>query len=227
MKYFIQNPEIEQTLKEIRRKIRLSMNGVVSDTMKEMGVVYKQNYGVQIPRLKEIATHYSPNHDLAQRLWALKIRETMILATLIQPVDKFTEKFAEDWLGDIHQIELVEQACMNLFSKLPYAAGWGVKCIFTENSWTQIVGFTLIARIREQINADQTKEITERAAALLDTDNFHLYKSIAVCLARLCRNGKDFSEIILSKLEIKEYSEKESYRYTLAEIKQEMSFLDF
>lgn len=227
MKYFLQNPEIDQTIREIRKIIRLSMNGVVSDAMKEKGVIYKQNYGVQIPRLKQIAASYTSNHDLAQRLWALKIRETMILATLLQPTDKFTKQNAEDWLKDIHHIELAEQTCMNLFSKLTYADEWAMRCILSENLWEQIVGFTLITRVREQISVAQAEEITKRATALLDTDNFQLYKSISVCLARLCRNRKEVAERILTELNSMGNSEKESYRYALAEIKAEISFLDF
>ena len=44
MKYFIQNPQLEAIIKEIRKKIRLSMNGVVADKMKESGIRYKQNF---------------------------------------------------------------------------------------------------------------------------------------------------------------------------------------
>ena len=51
MKYFIQNPQLEAIIKEIRKKIRLSMNGVVADKMKESGIRYKQNFGVYISLL--------------------------------------------------------------------------------------------------------------------------------------------------------------------------------
>lgn len=227
MKYFIQNTELEEQIKDIRKKLRLSMNGVVSDAMKDYGFTYKHNHGVQIPRLKEIAQSYTSNHDLARRLWALKIRETMILATLLQPVEIFSENDAEEWTESIDNIEMAEQACMNLFSKLPFANAWSIKLISSENEWKQIIGFILITRIRETIKYDKTEEITTIALKLLDTENYCLYKSISVCLARLCRNGKEATKLIETKISGIKDSEKTAYKYVVNEINNEITFLVF
>ena len=94
MKYTLVNPKLEAQITEIRRKIRLSMNGIVSGQMTEKGIHYKKNYGVSIPRIKEIASTYPPSHDLAQRLWNLQIRETMIMATLLEPAGSFQSQQA-------------------------------------------------------------------------------------------------------------------------------------
>ena len=45
------------------------MNGAVSQSMREKGLVYKLNFGVELPRIKMIAENYEKNHDLAQALW--------------------------------------------------------------------------------------------------------------------------------------------------------------
>ena len=131
MKYCLITPVLEAEIAEIRRKIMLSMNGITSEKMTQSGVVYKKNYGVAIPRIKEIASFYTPNSDLAQRLWIIGIRETMIIATLLQPVDRFTPVMANEWVDAIQQLELVEQTCMNLFSKLPM--------IFAHNGWIRVM----------------------------------------------------------------------------------------
>ena len=47
--------ELQQTIKEIKKQLRLSMNGVVSTLQRRQGLDYKINFGVEIPRLKEIA----------------------------------------------------------------------------------------------------------------------------------------------------------------------------
>ena len=41
---------------------------------------YKLIFGIEVPRLKEIASQYEKNHDLAQALWKENIRECQILA---------------------------------------------------------------------------------------------------------------------------------------------------
>ncbi len=42
------------------------MNGAVSQSMREKGLLYKLNFGVELPRIKMIAEGYEKNHDLAQ-----------------------------------------------------------------------------------------------------------------------------------------------------------------
>lgn len=39
-------------------QFRLFMNGVVSQSMREKGLDYKLNFGIELPRLKEIAARY-------------------------------------------------------------------------------------------------------------------------------------------------------------------------
>lgn len=227
MKYFIQNPDLDNQIKDIRKKIQLSMNGVVSDAMKDYGFNYKQNFGVQIPRLKQLAQNYIPNHDLAQRLWVLKIRETMILATFLQPAEMFSEKDANEWIENIDNIELAEQTTMNLFSKLTYAKNLSLKLISSNNDWKQIIGFILITRIKDFFDFQEIEEISNRGIKLLDTENYNLYKSISVCLARFCRNGVEVAVLIRSKISELNNLEKGAYKFAKNEIETELSFMDF
>ena len=44
--------ELTEQLKEIKTQLRLSMNGAVSQSMREKGLVYKLNFGVELPRIK-------------------------------------------------------------------------------------------------------------------------------------------------------------------------------
>ncbi len=76
-------------IKDIKTQLRLSMNGAVSQSMREKGLVYKLNFGVELPRIKGIAAGYEKNHSLAQALWKEDIRECKILAGLLQPVETF------------------------------------------------------------------------------------------------------------------------------------------
>ena len=67
--------ELKEQLKEIKTQLRLSMNGAVSQSMREKGLVYKLNFGVELPRIKSIASAYGKDHALAQALWKEDIRE--------------------------------------------------------------------------------------------------------------------------------------------------------
>ena len=74
---FIMDNNIHETIKDIKSKFRLFMNGMVSQSMREKGMEYKLNFGIEYPRIKEIAAGYEPDHELAQALWKENIRETI------------------------------------------------------------------------------------------------------------------------------------------------------
>jgi len=226
MNYYISSPELDARIKEIRRKIRLSMNGIVSEQMIQSGIIYKKNFGVSIPRIKEIASTYTPDHNLAQRLWDLKIRETMIMATLLEPIDKFSIESAVKWMKDINQIEIAEQTTMNLFCKLPYADKIATEWVQSDQIWIQITGFILAARIANSLNPDEISIIIEKGISLSTSDNFHLYKAIALCFARLCRKNKEVASSILKEIEGFSNSAFISRQFILKEVKQEILFLD-
>lgn len=225
MKYYVSNPVLDAKISEIRQKIRLSMNGIVSDQMMQSGIIYKKNYGVSFPRLKEIAASYELNHDLAQRLWSLQIRETMILATLLEPVDSFSMKLAEKWACSFNQIEIIEQSCMNLFQNLPFANQLSAKWILSENKWKVIAGFILAARIYEKLNAGEVNILIQKAFEYSQTDDFHLYKSIALCLSRLCRKDKQTAASIVGGITQFSVSTSVSQQFIASEVKQEILFL--
>lgn len=227
MKLFIENKEIDDKIKEIRKKVRKSMSGEVSALMSEHGISYKSNFGVEYPRIKEIAKDYIQNHDLAQRLWAMKIREMMILAILLQPVDKFTPEIADEWLQDINQNELAEQATMNLFSKLPYANELALKCINSDETWNQIVGFMLVGRIWKSLDNEEINTILNLAIKLSGMEEYQLYKSISLALNRISRREKGVGEKILLRIADFETSNTDSKRFIYNELKEELSFLDF
>ena len=85
----MENIQIHDTIRDIKSQFRLFMNGVISQSMREKGMGYKLNFGIEYPRIKEIAQRYPKDHQLAQALWKENIRECKIMATLLQPVDTF------------------------------------------------------------------------------------------------------------------------------------------
>jgi len=150
--------ETNETIKEIKKQFRLFMNGVVSQSMREKGLEYKINFGIELPRLKEIAAKFEKNHDVAQALWKENIRECKILAGLLQPVETFYPEIADIWVEDMHYPEIAELTCMNLFQHLPYASEKAFEWMADEREYFQFCGFMLMARLLMKGN-----EMNERA----------------------------------------------------------------
>ncbi|WP_455637714.1 DNA alkylation repair protein [Parabacteroides sp.] len=111
---------LQEELKEIRTQLRMAMNGIISTSMREKGVVYKLNFGVPLSEVKEIAAKHTPGSELAAALWKEDIREFKLLAPMLQPIEEFPFKQAEQWVKEIPYLEIAEQCSRNLFCKLPY-----------------------------------------------------------------------------------------------------------
>lgn len=225
MKFIYNSPELDAQIKQIRQTIRLSMNGVASESMQDHGLNYKLNYGTSIPELRLMAGKYEKNHDLAQRLWQLRIRETMILATLLQPADSFTPELAREWLSDCQNSELMEQATMNLYRRLPFANTLSVECALSEKEFESTFGFMLALRVTDQLTENQITSLIQRAIDLSDTSNAHLLQSIAFFMAKLCRINEMTATEVQKAIAIFDESGSDSKAYIQQIVKQELIFL--
>ena len=55
---------IREQIREIKQQLRSLMNGAASASMREKGLNYKVNFGVELPRLKQLVAGYEMNHQL-------------------------------------------------------------------------------------------------------------------------------------------------------------------
>ena len=139
---------LEDELKEIRTQLRLAMNGVISTSMREKGIVYKLNFGVPLLEIKEIAATHRPDSELASALWKEDIREFKILASLLQPVDEFLSQKAGQWVKEIPYLEIAEQCSHNLFYKLPDVENLLLGLIFNvEDEYARTVAYLVWAEL--------------------------------------------------------------------------------
>ncbi len=139
--------DTQEIIRNIKKDLRTSMNGVASTYMRENGVQYKLNFGVELPRLKELAAGYPVNHDLAQTLWKENIRECKLLAGMLQPIETFFPEIADIWVENISNVEIAQHTVQNLFCRLPYASQKAYEWIATDDEMYQVCGFLILARL--------------------------------------------------------------------------------
>jgi hypothetical protein len=147
MDYLLDNPDAERIFQEIISKIRPLQNGEVVNSMQKRGIVYKMNYGVSVPLLRQMASEYPKNHLLALKLWNKQWRESMILATLLEIPDEVTENQMDFWVKTLPSIEIAEQAAMNLFSKTVFAYQKAYEYCLGKKLLVKIVGLLMIGRL--------------------------------------------------------------------------------
>ncbi len=192
--------DVKETIKSIKGELRLFMNGVVSRSMREKGLAYKLNFGIELPRLKEIAARYEKNHDLAQALWKEDIRECKILAGLLQPTETFYREIADIWMESMPYPEMVEMTCMNLFRHLPYASEKAFEWMADEREYFQLGGFLLMARLLadgNRLNERAEAEFLDQAMATLQSDALLPQKAAATALKRFAGQNRDNARTIV------------------------------
>jgi len=77
---------------EILKRLKSLSNPRAVEGMAKYGITAERTYGVSIPNLRKIAQETRKNHALAQQLWESNIRETKILASMIDNPELVTEK---------------------------------------------------------------------------------------------------------------------------------------
>lgn len=138
---------LQDEIREIRGQLRRAMNGVTSTSMREKGIVYKLNFGVSYPDIKEIARTREPSAELASALWKEDIREFKILATLLCPADTFPREEAKRWVEEIPYLEIAEHCARNLFVHLPYKEDLTLGLIYNRAPFARTVTFLVWANM--------------------------------------------------------------------------------
>ncbi len=139
--------ESDPQLRDIKTLLRLRMNGEVSTSMRKSGLNYKVNFGLDAFSIREIASRYTPDVLLAEKLWKENARECKILATMLHPKEAFSQDKADIWLDQCFLPELTEQLVFNLLQHLPFAAEKSSEWISQEAENRKTGGYTLALRL--------------------------------------------------------------------------------
>ncbi len=173
------------------------MNGIASRTIRESGMGYRLAFGVELPRLREIAAEFrnaegtTPDdlRRLAVLLWKEEIRECKMLAIMLMPIEEFYPELADMWMETIQpeQAELAQLLSMDLLCHMPQAADKAFLMMADERRVYQLCGFLTLTRLLmrgAQLSPDAEEEFLDQAAATFPTNYLPLRKAIQNALLR-------------------------------------------
>lgn len=187
-------------IKTILKEIRSRENGPAIDAMERMGMKYNRNFGVALSDLKIIANKFKPNHELAKTLRNKDIRETRILAEMIEDENIISENEVDTIVKKINTIELAEQTVINLFEKLSFANKKAIEWIKSDKEFIITTGFILISRIallNKNIEDIYFSDILKYAEKNSEHSSIFVRKAIARALRQIAlRNEKLKSDIL-------------------------------
>ena len=143
----MENLPVQEQLRHVKLHLRGVMNGVVSQSMREKGLTYRVNFGVDLPRLRELSREFPHTAELAGALWKEDIRECRLLAAMLYPADQYPEDLADLWVEQMRFPEEAECTVMHLFCKLDYASDKVFQWIAQEDNMFQLCGWLLLGRL--------------------------------------------------------------------------------
>ena len=154
---------------DIKKELKANMNGVASSHMRQTED-YRVNWGIELPRVAQIAAEFEGSRELAQALWNESVRECKILACMLMPTADFAEEICDIWAESIRTEEIATMFCLYLVQRLPYASTKAYEWIAGENPMLQNCGYlTLCHLIRKyELNERAEEEFLDQAGASLD-----------------------------------------------------------
>lgn len=194
---------MQDIIKDMRTRCRLAMNGVASTSMRQRGLTYKVNFGLNIQQIKDLSSRYQPDAALAATLWKEDTRELKILATLLYPVKDFNEEMANSWVTEIPNQEIREQVCLNLFQNLSYANQLALAWANSENEDIRATGYWLLTRLfltksANTVSTNVFSFILEDAVS----NNTFIRNAALLALKQIGRQSREQANWILNKLSI-------------------------
>lgn len=172
---------LHETTKKIKQSLRLAMNGIVSAHQRRQGLNYRINFGVEIPRLKDIAREYEKSEELATALWQENIRESKLLAIFLLPQENHAE-LAPKWIAEAPFTEIADHLAMNILCKLPSAAEKALQWCANPTGLHRYCGYLTLAHIARQgqaLTAEQEKLFVELAGELFEASEGGVDKQCA------------------------------------------------
>lgn len=170
------------------------MNGPVSLSMRQKGLNYRLNFGVELPRLQRYAEALPRNPDLAEALWGQDVRECRLLAGILMPHDKFTPDMAERWTTQIRFPEEADCTVFHLLQHLPYASEKAFAWMASEKAMTRYLGYQLLTRLlirNKRLTTRDAHELMDHTTADLTTPepDTNVQRAAVKCLLRFMECG--------------------------------------
>lgn len=185
-------PSVQERVKAVKQQFRLMMDGAVAQSMRDKGVAYRLNWGATLPRLAELAAELRKDYQLAVALWKEDVRECKILATMVMPPDEVLPEVVDIWMEQTPTQEVAEQAAMNLYQHLPYAAEKAYQWMASPSDLYQLCGFHVLSRLfarGQEPNERGINEFLDQALAALQGGSLPVRKAALGAVQRFARLG--------------------------------------
>ncbi len=131
---------------EVLEKLRALADPESLAGMAGYGIRTGRSWGVTLPKMRSLAREIGVSHRLAERLWDAGIRETRLLATMVDDPKVLTEEQAERWVKDLDSWDVCDGCCMFL-ARAELAPRKCVEWSTRDEEFVKRAGFVVVARL--------------------------------------------------------------------------------
>ena len=171
---------MEETIRNIKKELRANMNGIASSQMRRGGMPHHVVWGIELPRLRNIAAEFAPDRSLGQRLWSENVRESQLLGILLTPAQEFLPEVADIWVHEARTPEAVSLLAMELIAPQPWATDMAFRWIAGTHPLASLCGWLTMCRLLRQGNKLMPRseaELRDHASALSTDAPLYLRKA--------------------------------------------------
>ena len=199
---------------DIKKRLRLSMNGAVSSNMRTRGMDYRVNFGVSIPTLRTIASNYTPSAELAWLLMGENSRECKLLAILLYPVNECTQQTIDRFIQESTTNEMVDLWVQRFIDFIPDPSHLIQNLLMEENTEHIYTGIQLLTRIAgKQIEEPKLNALIPSLLSVLTREkSAYLSGALFNCLEKCLSTFPSLSESVnveINKLTIEAHLREE------------------
>lgn len=141
---------MEETIRNIKKELRANMNGIASAQMRGGGMPHHVVWGIELPRLRNIAAEFPHDRQLGQRLWSENVRESQLLGILLTPPSEFLPEVADIWVHEASTPETVSLLAMELVLPQPWATDIAFRWIAGTSALPALCGWLTVCRLLRQ-----------------------------------------------------------------------------
>ncbi len=207
----MENQDLELLKKQILGEIKRDMNGAVVGVMNDLnkGETFF-SFGVSIPKIKNTARVYAPNHNLAKILFETKIRELKLAAIYLDDEKQLSAEQMILWSESFESLEIAENCASMLFYKHKDILCVAQKWIDSTEKFTAKAGFVALSR-RVKSLFDETElpiynSVYKKATEILqNTDNPHTRGAAEMFVVALSNISETTKKETLKHIENKEF----------------------
>ncbi len=226
MKFFVENQEVEKEVENILALIKLRMNGTTVGQMENRGIHYRLNYGVSFQHLKELSLSIKPSYALAERLWFLEIRESMLLAAMLVPQADMDINKALEWSKLIANIDLIERSSMFLWGKLPFAPDLIQQWSTGDTTILGILAMYTLGWHKYYSDQCTTKDIDQLLEQSKRFEDLLQLKAFSFAIRKMLRLTNESTETLNKWVNEALESDSKHQALTAQEIKSEIDFVE-